>query len=311
MPHPSAPVPVIRTRRLTKRYGEVTALEDLDLQVAAGEVLGYLGPNGAGKSTTLALLLGVVRPTDGTAEVFGLDARRDAVEIHRRVGYVPSDVELWPSLTAGEVLRLLGHLHGDVDPRYREELLDRFELDPSRKVRTLSHGNRQKILLVAALAGRPDLLLLDEPTSGLDPLMAQVFQTCVRDAAARGQTVLLSSHVLSEVDAVCDRVAMLRGGRLVEVADLDSLRTRSATRFEAEPVDAPVVAALAAVPGVSELTVDGRTVRGQVTAPVAPLLVALGRAGVRRFSTHQPTLEELFVARYDDAVTRPTPASRP
>lgn len=299
------PAPVVRTRRLTKRYGDVTALDALDLEIGRGEVLGYLGPNGAGKSTTLALLLGLVAPTSGTAEIFGLDARGDAARIHRRVGFVPSDVELWPSLTAGEVLRLLGDLHGGVDVGHREELVDRFELDVTRRIRALSHGNRRKVLLIAALAPRPDLLLLDEPTSGLDPLMAQVFQACIREAAERGQTVLLSSHVLSEVDAVCDRVAMLRDGRLVEVGDLAVLRGLAAVRFEVEPaVD------LSGVPGVSHLEVEGGVLRGRVTGSMAPLLRAVGEAGVPRLTTHRPTLEELFVARYEEperaaAVTGP------
>ncbi len=199
----------IRAEQLTKRYGHVIALDSLDLEIEPGEVFGYLGPNGAGKSTTIALLLGFIRPTSGSARIFDLDVRRDARVIHRRVAYVPSEANLWPSLTGAEALQFLGNVHGSVDAAYRGELIDRFELVADKRIRAYSHGNRQKILLIAAFASRADLLLLDEPTTGLDPLMEQVFRACVREAQARGQTVLLSSHILSEVEAVCDRVAML------------------------------------------------------------------------------------------------------
>ena len=219
-------------------------------------MFGYLGPNGAGKSTTIALLLGLIRPTSGTARIFDLDAWRDAREIHRRLTYVPSEANLWPSLTGAETLRFLGNIHGSVDEAYRAELVDRFELAPDKKVRAYSHGNRQKILLIAAFAARPDLLLLDEPTTGLDPLMEQVFRACVREARDRGQTVLLSSHILSEVEAVCDRVAMLRAGRVIETGHLEALRGLASLHVRAgarsEPPD------ISHLDGVTNIVVDGQ-----------------------------------------------------
>ena len=289
----------IRTHALTKRYGGVAALDALDLDVEQGEVLGYLGPNGAGKSTTIGLLLGLLRPTSGSATVFGLDVRRDVVEVHRRLAYVPSDASLWPTLTGAEALQLMGNLHGSVDAAYRSELLERFALDPAKKVRAYSRGNRQKVLLVGAFASRADLLLLDEPTSGLDPLMERVFQECVREARARGQTVLLSSHVLSEVEAVCDRVAMLRAGRLVEVGRLDRLRELAAVHVRARLTSAaPDVSVL---PGVRRVVVDGDQLECEVTGAVQPLLEVLVAAGVERLETREPSLEELFLAHYGAA----------
>ena len=224
--------PVVRTRGLTKRYRGTDALVDLDLEVAAGEVVGYLGPNGAGKTTTIRLLLGLIRPTSGTAEVFGLDSLRDAVAVHRRLAYVSGEQSLWPNLTGAEALHLLGQVQGSVDAAYRDELVGRFDLDPSKKVRAYSKGNRQKVGLIAALASRPDLLVLDEPTAGLDPLMAHEFRRCVTEAKARGQTVFLSSHLLSEVEALCDRVAVLREGRLIEMGTLAEMRHLSAVTVE-------------------------------------------------------------------------------
>ncbi len=242
----------IRTEQLTKRYGPTTALDSLDLEIEAGEVFGYLGPNGAGKSTTIALLLGLIRPTSGRARIFGLDVWRDAPAIHRRLAYVPSEANLWPSLTGAEALRFLGNVHGSVDEAYRDELIERFELAPDKKIRAYSHGNRQKVLLIAALASRAELLLLDEPTTGLDPLMEQVFRACVREAHDHGQTVVLSSHILSEVEAVCDRVAMLRAGRIIETGQLEVLRGLAALRVSAR--------LNGAVPDLSGL--DGVTQRG-------------------------------------------------
>jgi ABC-2 type transport system ATP-binding protein len=288
----------IRTEGLTKCYGPTEALVDLDLEVDEGEVFGYLGPNGAGKSTTIGLLLGFLRPTSGRAEIFGLDVRRDAEELHGRLAYVGTGASLWPSLTGAEALRFLANLHGSTDAAYRDELLERFQLDPSKKVRAYSDGNRQKVLLVAAFATRADLLLFDEPTRGLDPLMELVFQECVREAHGRGQTVFLSSHILSEVDAVCERVAMLRRGRLIETGDLEVLRSLAAVRVEADlEGEVPAVADL---PGVAHVAVDGRTLRCDVTGPIGPLLARLAPVGVTRLVTREPSLEELFMARYDD-----------
>ena len=297
---------MIRTEQLTKRYGSTTALADLDLEIEAGEVFGYLGPNGAGKSTTLALLLGLVRPTSGGATIFGLDAWRDAPAIHRRLAYVPSEANLWPSLTGAEVLQFLGDIHGSVDVTYRDELVERFGLAPDKKVRAYSHGNRQKVPLIAAFASRADLLLLDEPTSGLDPLMEQVFRDCVREAHDRGQTVLLSSHILSEVEAVCDRVAMLRAGRLIEVGHLDVLRGLAAVRVRAELGAA--LPHLTEVENVAHVKVEGRTLVCDVVGSMEPMLQAFAAAGVRSMTTHEPSLEELFIAHYgSNAVTTGAP----
>lgn len=289
----------VRTEGLTKRYGATVALDGLDLEVEQGEVLGYLGPNGAGKSTTVALLLGLARATAGRATVLGLDVWADAAALHRRLAYVPSVADLWPGLTGAETLELLGAVHGGVDTGYRAELVERFELPPDKKVRALSHGNRQKVPLVAAFASRADLLLLDEPTTGLDPLMEQVFRACVREARDRGQTVFLSSHILSEVEAVCDRVAMLRAGRLVECGPLDVLRryARLAVRIV---VDGPVPD-LSAVDGVHDVRVHGSTVDCTVAGPMQPLLAALAGSAVTRLTTREPSLEELFLSRYGDA----------
>ena len=290
--------PVVRTVALVKRYGHAAALDGLDLEIAGGEVFGYLGPNGAGKSTTIAVLLGLIRATSGRASVFGLDPWRDAPAIHRRLAYVPSEANLWPTLTGGEVLELLARLHGGVDESYRTELIARFELDPEKKVRAYSHGNRQKVLLVAAFAGRADLLLLDEPTTGLDPLMEQVFRDCVREARTRGQTVLLSSHTLSEVEALCDRVAMLRAGRVIETGSLDVLRGLAAQRVHARLRTA--APDLTRVEGVSAVAVadGGRDVRCDVRGPMDALMTALAAAGIEHLTTREPSLEELFVGRY-------------
>lgn len=226
-------VPAIRTERLGKRYGAAQALKNLDLEVASGEVLGYLGPNGSGKTTTIRLLLGLIRPTTGRSAVFGLDSQRATVPAHQHLAYVPGEPSLWPSLTGEETLHLLGSIQGRVDTQYRTELVERFELDPSMRVRSYSKGNRQKVILIAALMSRPDLLVLDEPTSGLDPLMEQTFRQCIHEARGNGQTVFLSSHILSEVEALCDRVAILRAGELVDIGTLAAMRHLSALSVEA------------------------------------------------------------------------------
>ena len=291
--------PPVLTEGLTKRFGRVVALDSLDLEVRRGEVFGYLGPNGAGKTTTLRLLLGLIRPSEGRASLFGLDARDQAVEAHRRLAYVPGETSLWPGLTGAETLEFLGRLHGEVDRAYRDELIGRFKLDPDKKVRAYSKGNRQKLVLIAALMTRADLLLLDEPTSGLDPLMEAVFRSCVAEARERGQTILLSSHILSEVEALCDRVGILRDGQLVEVGTLEQMRHLSAltveATFEGPPPD------LTRVPGVENVTVTGNTVRAHVQGSVHDLLGALAAANVTNFLSREPTLEELFLAHYGSA----------
>jgi ABC-2 type transport system ATP-binding protein len=289
-------VPAIRTTGLSKRFGSTTALSGLDLEVPEGEVLGYLGPNGAGKTTTIRLLLGLIAPTAGQAEIFGLDCQHQTVEAHRRLAYVPGDVSLWPSLTGAETLHLLGRVQGNVDAAYRDDLIKRFELDPTKKVRAYSKGNRQKVILIAALMSRAPLLVLDEPTSGLDPLMEQAFRGCIADARDRGQTVFLSSHILSEVEALCDRVAILRAGELVEVGSLAEMRHLSALQIEAEMDGA--VPDLSNVPGVQGVEVDGNRLRCQVTGSIEPLLSALSQAGVKRLVSTEPSLEELFLAHY-------------
>ena len=286
----------IRTQALTKRYGDVGALVDLDLEVAAGEVIGYLGPNGAGKTTTIRLLLGLIRPSSGRAEIFGVDCHRRPVEVHQRVAVVPGEANLWPELTGAETLHLLGQVHGKVDDAYRDELIGRFELDPSKKVRAYSRGNRQKVLLIGALMSRADLLLLDEPTSGLDPLMEQAFRVSVGEARERGQTVFLSSHVLSEVEALCDRVAILRQGRLVESGSLSEMRHLSAVTVEATV--AGEMPELGGVSGLSSVAVEGKALRCQVHGPIEPLLTVLMQSGVASLLIREPSLEELFLALY-------------
>jgi ABC-2 type transport system ATP-binding protein len=289
-------VPAMRAVGLSKRFGTVEALRDLDLEVARGEVLGYLGPNGAGKTTTIRLFLGLINPSAGQAEIFGLDARAEAVRAHRHLAYVPGEVSLWPSLTGAETLHLLGRVQGALDVEYRDVLIERFALDPSKKVRAYSKGNRQKLSLIGALMCRPELLVLDEPTSGLDPLMEQAFRLCINEARERDQTVFLSSHILSEVEALCDRVGILRAGELVDVGTLAEMRHLSALSveavFDAAPPD------LSRVPGVQAVRVDGNRVRCQVQGSVEPLLQVLAAAGVHELLSREPSLEELFLAHY-------------
>jgi len=288
----------IRAEGLTKRYRAVAALDRLDLEIAPGEVIGYLGPNGAGKTTTIKLLLGLISPSGGRAEIFGADCQRRPAETHRRLAFVAGEANLWPTLTGAETLHLLGRVHGSVDVAYRDELIARFDLDPAKKVRAYSKGNRQKVILIAALMTRAELLLLDEPTSGLDPLMEEAFRLSIREARDRGQTVFLSSHILSEVEALCDRVGILRAGRLAEMGSLAQLRQLSARTVQAT-FDGPVPD-LSRVPGVSSLAVDGRVARCQVRGPVAPLLTVLAGANVTELLSREPSLEELFLAQYGE-----------
>lgn len=291
----------IRTDGLTKRYGAVSALDHLDLEVEEGEVIGYLGPNGAGKTTTIRLLLGLIHPTEGRAEIFGLDCNQRTVEVHRRLAFVAGEANLWPALTGAETLSLLGRVNGRLDDAYREVLIDRFDLDTSKKIRTYSKGNRQKVILVAALMTRADLLVLDEPTSGLDPLMEQAFRLSIHEAKDRGQTVFLSSHILSEVEALCDRVGILRAGKLVEMGTLDEMRHLSALTVEV--TFAGAVPDLSSVPGVKPIDADGVVVRFHIQGSVDPLLKVLATAGVTKLLSREPSLEELFLARYGDSQT--------
>jgi ABC-2 type transport system ATP-binding protein len=287
----------IRAIGLSKRYGDTLALDGLDLEVREGEVYGYLGPNGAGKTTTIRLLLGLHRPSSGRAELFGVDAWGDPVTAHRRVAYVAGEPFLWPSMTSAETFAFLGRLHGDVDVAYRDELVERFALDTRKKIRALSKGNRQKVQLVAALATRADLLLLDEPTSGLDPLMEMAFRECIQEATARGQSVFLSSHILSEVEAICDRVAILREGRLVDQGTLEQLRHLSArtvdVTFEGPAPELP------ALPGVQVERVGPSALRLEVAGGVGPVITAIAQHPVMSLTSREPSLEEIFLHHYD------------
>jgi ABC-2 type transport system ATP-binding protein len=291
--------PVIQTQGLSKRYGRTLALDSLDLSIAPGEVYGYLGPNGSGKTTTIRLLLGLHRPSGGRARLFGIDAWGDPVSAHRRVAYVAGEPFLWPALTGAETFELLARIHGGTDVAYRNELIERFQLDADRKVRALSKGNRQKVQLIAALASRAELLMLDEPTSGLDPLMEVAFRGAVREAKERGQTVFLSSHILSEVEALCDRVGILREGRLIDEGTLEELRHLSAQTIEV--TFAGQAPKLAGLPGVqvADGGVRGNTLRFEVMGSVAPLIEALAGHPVVALSSREPSLEEIFLHHYD------------
>ena len=289
--------PAIQTQRLSKRYGSTLALDELDLSIRQGEVYGYLGPNGAGKTTTIRLLLGLHRPSSGRAELFGIDAWRDPVSAHRRLAYVAGEPFLWPAMTSAETFEFLARLHGGTDVAYRKVLVERFRLDTHKKIRALSKGNRQKVQLIAALATRADLLLLDEPTSGLDPLMEVAFRDCLKEAKEREQTVFLSSHVLSEVEAVCDRVGILRDGRLVDQGTLAELRHLSAQTVEVTfSGPAPQLPALA---GVQVSSAGPNALRFEVTGSVGPLIAALAEHPVATLTSREPSLEEIFLHHYE------------
>jgi ABC-2 type transport system ATP-binding protein len=295
--------PAIEIAGLRKSFGATVALDELDLTVATGEVHGFLGPNGAGKTTTLRVLLGLLRADGGRAVLLGGDPWRDVTDLHGRLAYVPGDVELWPQLSGGEVIDLLGRLRGGVDRTRRDELIERFQLDPTKKGRAYSKGNRQKVALISALASDVELLLLDEPTAGLDPLMEAEFRAVVRDDRRRGRTVLLSSHILSEVEALCDRVSIIRAGRIVESGTIDDLRHLTRTSVTAHLDVVPDD--LAAVAGVHDLVVTGDRVELEVDGDAMPEVVRrLGACGVRGLVSRPPTLEELFLRHYDTGADR-------
>ena len=295
---------VIEVSDLHKSFGRTHALDGLDLTVQQGEVHGFLGPNGAGKTTTIRILLGLLRADSGTARLLGGDPWRDVASLHRRLAYVPGDVMLWPTLSGGEIIDLLGRLRGGLDTRRRAELLERFELDPSKKSRTYSKGNRQKVALIAALASDVELLLLDEPTAGLDPLMEAIFREYINEERGRDRTVLLSSHILAEVEALCDRVSIIRNGRNVESGTLADLRHLTRTSITAELVRVP--AGLAELSGVHDVSIDGAVVRCQVDNDrLDDVLQVLSQAGVRSLVSQPPTLEQLFLRHYE---TRPAQA---
>ena len=293
----------IRTEGLVKTFGPTRALDELDLTVHTGEVHGFLGPNGAGKSTTIRILLGLTRKDGGDARVLDGNPWTDATKLHRRLAYVPGDVTLWPNLTGGEAIDLLGRMRGGLDPKRRAELLERFDLDPKKKARTYSKGNRQKVALVAALASDVELLLLDEPTSGLDPLMEEVFREAILEIRARGdRTVLLSSHILSEVEALCDRVTIIRAGRAAETGTLTELRHLTRTTIQAE-LNGPVNG-LADLPGVHDVKLeDGRVSLAVDPEQINTVLRHLTDVGVRSLVSQPPTLEELFLRLYEPAAS--------
>ena len=289
----------INVEGLTKTFGDTVALDRLDLTVHTGEVHGFLGPNGAGKSTAIRVLLGLLRKDSGRAVLLGGDPWRDAVALHRRLAYVPGDVNLWPNLSGGEAIDLLGTLRGGLAENRRRELVDRFDLDPGKRMRTYSKGNRQKVALISAFASDVELYILDEPTSGLDPLMEAVFQDCVRELRDAGRTILLSSHILAEVEKLCDRVSIIRSGRTVESGTLADLRHLTRTSISVETAAPPN--GLAAVTGVHDVVVEGHRARFEVeTAQLADVHRHLADLGVRALTSTPPTLEELFLRHYGD-----------
>jgi ABC-2 type transport system ATP-binding protein len=294
--------PAIHAEGLCKRYGDTVALDQLDLTVNAGEVYGYLGPNGAGKTTTIRLLLGLHRPTGGHAELFGIDAWRDPVNAHRRVAYVAGEPFLWPALTSAETFEFLARLRGGTDVAYRDVLIERFQLDTAKKVRALSKGNRQKVQLIAAFASRAELLLLDEPTAGLDPLMEVAFRETVAEAKQRGQAIFLSSHILSEVEALCDRVGILRNGRLVDEGTLQELR-----HLAAQTVEVTFTGPAPTLPQLDGVHVEHAGVnalRFEVTGSIGPLIAALAEHPVATLTSREPSLEEIFLHHYDGSEAR-------
>jgi ABC-2 type transport system ATP-binding protein len=289
----------ISVQGLVKTFGSTRALDGLDLRVSPGEVHGFLGPNGSGKTTTIRVLLGLLRADGGSVELLGGDPWRDAVSLHRRLAYVPGDVTLWPRLTGGEIIDLFGRLRGDLDVRKRDELVERFQLDPTKRARTYSKGNRQKVALIAGLASSAELLVLDEPTAGLDPIMESVFQDCIGEVTREGRTVLLSSHILAEVEALCDRVSIIRNGRTIVSGSLDELRHLTQSTVTAETVTPP--RGLEAIPGVRALRVDGPRVRFTVdTGSLTEAIEALARAGIHSLACHPPTLETIFLSEFGD-----------
>ncbi len=294
--------PAIQTRSLTKRYGATLAVDALTLAIKRGEVYGLLGPNGAGKTTTIRMLLALARPTSGSAWIMGYDAWRDPVQAHRHIAYVPAELSLWPQLTGGQTLEMLGRLHGSIDRRYRDSLVEQFDLDLKKKVRSYSTGNRQKLGLIAAFMTRADVLILDEPTAGLDPLMVQVYRQCIKEAADRGQTVLVSSHLLSEIEAVCDRIGLLREGTLIDEGPIESLKHISARRLTAVFKGAPPD--LSSIAGLHGLAFEDNRVSCLVTGDLSPLLKALATAELEDLTITEPSLEEIFLAHYPKTTTQ-------
>lgn len=287
---------IVIIENLSKKYNNTYALEPLNLEVNKGEVLGYLGPNGAGKTTTIRLLLGLIKPTSGGAKIMGFDCQRQKLQAHSKLSYVPGETNLWPDLTGAETLKLLGSVHGSIDVRYKDELVKRFELDVNKKVRSYSKGNRQKLSLISGLMTRADLLLLDEPTSGLDPIMEQAFKLSIDEAKANGQTVFLSSHILSEVEALCDRVAILRAGKLIEIGTLESMRHLSAITIIATFNTKPP--SLNHINNVSDIKISGHQLSCRVSGSVAEVLKEISKHNPITLISKEPSLEELFLSLY-------------
>jgi ABC-2 type transport system ATP-binding protein len=289
---------IIQTEKLTKSYGAHRGIVDVDLEVTEGEVFGFLGPNGAGKTTTIRTVLDLIRPTSGRALVFGIESSVDPVAIHRRIGYIPGEFTLYDRLTGGQTLAYFANLRGGVDRAYQAALIERFDIDPSRRFKEYSKGNKQKIGLVIALQHRPELLILDEPTSGLDPLVQQSFYALVREARAEGRSIFLSSHILSEVERTCDRVAIIRDGLLVKVDRVEALRDLAHHQVELRfsgPVPSEEFERL---PGVSEVTADDHVLRMRVSGPITPVVRAAARYELLDFVSREPSLEETFLAQY-------------
>ena len=291
---------VIRTERLTKAYGEHRGIIELDLEVAEGQIFGFLGPNGAGKTTTMRVLLDLIRPTSGRAEVFGIETTVDPVAIHRRVGYLPGEFDLYDRLTGAQTIEYFGNLRGGIDRAYVDTLIERLDLDPSRRFKEYSKGNKQKVGLVVALQHQPDLLILDEPTSGLDPLVQQTFFSMVREAKQEGRTIFLSSHIIAEVDRTCDQVAIIREGRLVQVDSIEAIRELAFHHVELT-FESPVAPAIfEALPGVSDIEVDGHVVRMRVSGPIGAVVQAAAAHGIVDVVSREPNLEDVFLAQYGD-----------
>ncbi|WP_188206770.1 ABC transporter ATP-binding protein [Alkalibacillus aidingensis] len=289
---------VLKATNVTKRFGKFTALDGVNLEVNKGEVFGFIGPNGAGKSTTIRVLLGILKATEGEAKIFGKDVWDDAVDIHERIAYVPGDVNLWPNLTGGEVIDLFVKLRGGNNKNRREELIERFKLDPTKKCRTYSKGNRQKVALISAFSSDADLYILDEPTSGLDPLMEQVFQECVMEAKEAGKSVLLSSHILSEVEKLCDRVGIIREGKMIETGSLNELRHLTRTNLLVETKEP--ISGLAEMKGVHDLEGENQSLSFQVdTEELETVIRHVSQFGVVKLESAPPTLEDLFMRHYE------------
>jgi ABC-2 type transport system ATP-binding protein len=289
---------IIKTEKLTKYYGSHRGIVDVDLEVQEGEVFGFLGPNGAGKTTTIRLLLDLIRPTSGKAYVFGIESSADPVAIHRRIGYLPGEFALYDRLTGGQTLEYFGNLRGGVDRAYQAELIKRLELDPSRRYREYSKGNKQKVGLVAALQHKPELLLLDEPTAGLDPLVQQTFFAILREHVQAGATVFLSSHILNEVERSCDRVAIIRDGKLVRLDRVDALRDLAHHQVELRFEGKPPAAEFSKIKGVSDVVVEDHILRLRVLGSITPVVQAAAKLGVVDFLSREPSLEETFLAQY-------------